>query len=126
MINADVYQKECLNKRLIPFYKKHKVPTIFWPDLASSHYSKTTINILNKKKVNLGQKNENPPNAPELRPIERYWAIAKRNLKKEGGEAHNMKEFKKNWSSATRKIKKKTVQNLMMNVKQKLRRKFRG
>jgi len=29
-INADVYQRECIKKRLIPFYRKHNVSTIFW------------------------------------------------------------------------------------------------
>lgn len=42
-INSDVYVKECLQKRLLPFIKSHEGPTLFWPDLASCHYSKKTV-----------------------------------------------------------------------------------
>lgn len=124
-INAAVYRKECLKKRLIPFYKKHEVSTLFWPDLATSHYAKDTLNLLKDNNIKFVEKNENPPNAPELRPIERYWAIAKKNLIKDGKVANDMQGFKKNWNRATKKIQKRTVQNLMKKVKQKLRQKIR-
>jgi len=39
-INTDVYVKECLQKRLLPFITQHKGPSFFWPDLASCHYGK--------------------------------------------------------------------------------------
>lgn len=47
-VNKEMYMKECLEKRLLPFYKSHvsstgKIP-LFWPDLASAHYAKDTIN----------------------------------------------------------------------------------
>jgi hypothetical protein len=37
-INQDVYIKECLQKRLLPFARKHNESVIFWPDLAPCHY----------------------------------------------------------------------------------------
>ena len=40
-MDSEIYIKECIQKRLVPFIKKHgKKRIIFWPDLASSHYSK--------------------------------------------------------------------------------------
>jgi hypothetical protein len=43
-INTDVYIRECLQKRLLPFIQEYHSDKnyIFWPDLASSHYSNKT------------------------------------------------------------------------------------
>ena len=124
-INAETYQQECLVKRLIPFYKSHEVPAIFWPDLASAHYAKTTVKLLKDNGVEFVQKDENPANAPELRPIERYWALTKRKLRKSARPAKNLTDLKKKWISATRSVTKTVVQNLMKGVKRKIRQKFK-
>ena len=42
-LNSDVYIKECLQARLLPFCRSHYVPCWFWPDLASCHYSKKAV-----------------------------------------------------------------------------------
>ena len=42
-LNSDVYIKECLLARLLPFYRIHNISCWFWPDLASCHYSKKTV-----------------------------------------------------------------------------------
>ena len=123
-INAEIYQKECLKKRLIPFYKSHKVPTIFWPDLASAHYAKSTLKLLKDNGVKFVEKGENPPNAPELRPIERYWALTKRNLRKSSKPAKNIEDLKKKWLAASSAISNKVVQTLMGGVKRKVRQKY--
>ena len=78
-INAQVYQKECLEKRLVPFYEKNKVCASICPDSATAHYAKSTLGLLKANDIQFVAKDENLPNAPELRPIERYWAIVKRN-----------------------------------------------
>jgi len=124
-INADVYQRECIKKRLIPFYRKHNVSTIFWPDLASAHYARSTLALLEAENIKFVSKEENPPNCPELRPIERYWAIVKRNLLKNGSLSQNNIDMKKNWMRAAGKVTKEGVQNLMRGVKQKIRSKIR-
>lgn len=78
-INSEIYIKECLQKRLLPFLRSHNVPTFFWPDLASSHYSKATLKWYEDHGVDFVPKEANPPNCPELRPVERYWALIKKN-----------------------------------------------
>jgi hypothetical protein len=47
-INGQIYLKECLKKRLMPFVKKHdKIENVvFWADLASSHYTKDVLEWL--------------------------------------------------------------------------------
>ena len=115
-INAEIYRSECLQKRLLPLYNKHSTPPLFWPDLASAHYAKTTLNC-----GLLVEKNINPPNCPQLRPIERYWAIVKRVFKKTGKAAGNMQEFKKNWAQASKKCDATLVRNLLKSVRSKVR-----
>ena len=76
-INAQVYLDECLKKRLLPLYKQHKSPPLFWPDLASAHYDKSVLQWLPHNNIQFVEKNINPLNYPEHRPIERFWAIVK-------------------------------------------------
>lgn len=54
---------------------------MFWTDLASCHYSKTTLSWYLENNVTVIEKNMKPPNCPELRPIEKLLAHVKRNLK---------------------------------------------
>ena len=63
---------------------------LFWLDLASYHYSGTTLNWLRQHKVGFVEK----PNCPELHPIERYWAIIKGKLRFNVKEAKNIQDFK--------------------------------
>lgn len=125
-INSQIYMNECLKKRLLPLYKKHDVPPLFWPDLASAHYAKSTLQWLSENNISFVEKDINPPNCPQLRPIERYWAIVKGIFKKEGSLSLSMSDFKKNWSVASRKCTKATVQNLMRGVKSKVRAFYRN
>ena len=72
-INKEIYIRECLKKRLLPFIRKHNVDTLFWPDLAAAHYAKDTLNFLKDNNVYFVPKEMNPPNVPQCRPIEPYW-----------------------------------------------------
>lgn len=119
-INSDIYVKECLQKRLLPFIAKHNVSTFFWPDLASCHYSKRSLEWFEAKNVKLVPKMANPPNCPELRPIERYWALVKIELKNTKKEASNIKEFKNKWNNATKKIPETTIRALMERLPEKV------
>ena len=61
-------------------------------------------------KVNFVPKMFNPPNTPELRPIEKYWAIMK-----------TVEELKKVWVYMQKTVDSQVVQNLMAGVKAKMR-----
>ena len=69
--------KECLQKRLLLLIKSHNNRPVFWPDLASIYYCKLAMEWYKKNNVKFVPKTENPPNCPELRVIEKYWAIIK-------------------------------------------------
>ena len=67
-INGDIYRKECIERRLIPFLQQHHADGdyIFWPDLASSHYAKDTVAPSRGGKYPFCPKKDNPPNKPLL------------------------------------------------------------
>lgn len=111
-MNQDVYIKECLQKRLLPLIRKHNIPTLFWPDLASYHYAKRILSWYDDNNVHFVPKIANPPNCPELRPIEVYWALVKRTLKKIKNPARDIISFKNKWKNASLKV---TVGNSCTN-----------
>ena len=53
---------------------------LFWPDLATCHYKKENLDFLRDNGIAFVEKAENPPNAPQIRPIENYWGILKMKL----------------------------------------------
>ncbi len=72
--DSKLYSKECIEKRLVPFLKKYHEDGryVFWPDLATAHYAKNTIAIFNKFGIKFFERAHNPPNVPQLRPIEKF------------------------------------------------------
>ena len=123
-INQEIYLKECLQKRLLPLLKEHEassISTMFWPDLASCHHAKSVLEWYMTNKVNVVPKDQNPPNCPELRPIETYWAVIKKSLKNTKKEAKSLDDFKKKWKKATNTVSNETVQLMMSSVKRKVR-----
>jgi transposase-like protein/transposase len=122
-INANIYINECIKKRLVPFIDKyHKEDDIvFWPDLASSHYANATIETLNELKINFVPKKSNPPNVPQLRPIEKFWANLKRVVYKNGWKAENYDQLIKKIKLELSKMSVKTCQNHMRRVKTRIR-----
>ena len=94
-INQHVYLNECIQKRLVPFIKKHHIGTkyVFWPDLASSHYARSVVDWLQSNNISFVPKESNPANVPEVRPIEDFWGILKANVYKGGWQANNLQQL---------------------------------
>lgn len=120
-INADVYIKECLQRRLLPLIKTHDLPSFFWPDLATCHYSKSAIEWYRTNGIRFVPKEANPPNCPELRPIERYWALVKKQLKDTRGSSKSESEFRKKWAPSSKKVTEATVKALMEGIPEKVK-----
>ena len=94
-INEDVYICECLPKLEKFIAKYHENDEIvFWPDLASSHYSNKTQVYLKSKNMEYVPKVHNPANCPELRPIEDFWAELKRLVYEKGWKADNLDKLR--------------------------------
>lgn len=120
-IRKEIYIKECLEKRLLPFIRKHDVSTLFWPDLAPAHYAKDTLQFLEANGVNYVPKELNPPNVPQCRPIEHYWGQLKGILRKRGQTAQNINQFRGKVNAAVKKVSKDSVKKDMEGIRKKLR-----
>jgi transposase len=115
-MNRQLYIKECLEKRVLPIIRSHNVPVKFWPDLTSCHYAKDTMNWYETNQVDVIPKDMNPPNCPQLRPIEQFWAIVKRKLKKSGKSATDAKQMLQKWNFHAGKVSTELVQKLMGSI----------
>lgn len=122
-INAKIYLKECLIKRLKPFIEKHHElnSILFWPDMASSHYASQVTTWLENEKIDFVAKNDNAPNVPQARPIERFWALCKKAYKKRAWPAKSLSSFKRIWKNIAIKVANDSAQSIMKGAKMNLR-----
>ena len=105
-INQHVYLNECIQKRLVPFIRKHHIGTkyVFWPDLASSHYAKSVLDWLQSNNIPFVANEANPANVPEVRPIKDFWGILKANVYKDGWQAKNLQRLETRIRACLKKI----------------------
>jgi transposase len=116
-VNTEVYTKKCLPKMVVFVKKHHKVKNIvFWPDLASCHYAKATLDWLTANKIRFVRKTDNPPNVPQARPIESYWAILSQAVYENGWEATTAQQLKSRIIRCAKKVDLKVVQTMMERV----------
>ena len=122
-IDGDRYIKECLT-RLAKFIKEYHGDdnVIFWPDLASSHYSKKAIDWLQTNKIDFVPKETNPPNVPKARPIEDLWAILAGKVYEGGWEAKTEQQLKRRISQKIKSIDLVVIQSMMKGINGKLRK----
>jgi transposase len=121
-IKSDIYISECLAKRLLPFIHEHHPDFnyIFWPDLASAHYSKATVAWM-EQNVNYVAKKVNPPNVPQARPIENFWGWLTQKVYEGGWEATNEQQLIRRIELKLKEFDLKSVETLMAGVKAKLK-----
>lgn len=122
-INAETYLNECLKKRLLPFIMRHHnlENVVFWPDMATSHYAGVVVEWLMENGINFVHKENNAPNVPQARPVEKYWSACKREYKKRKKPAKSLSSFKRIWRNLSEKVARECGRNLMKNVRQELR-----
>ena len=96
-ITSKLYVDKCLRPKLLPFIEAHHADGnyAFWPDLASSHYADNTLDFLLENGINHVDKNDNPANLPEVRPIEDFWSLLKGEVYKNGWKASNLTQLRK-------------------------------
>ena len=121
-INRKLYIDECLEKRLLPFIHKHHrdFNYIFWPDLASTHYSKDSTAWMNEY-VNYVVKEDNPLNVPQARPIENFWGCLSQKVYEDGWEAETEKQLINRIKLKLKDFDLNFLQILMRGIKRKLR-----
>ena len=121
-VKQNVYLKECIIKRLMPFIKKNHPEGnfVFWPDLASANYAKSVTNYLISKSITFVQKADNPPAVPELRLVENFWSILKGMVYKNNRQATSVDELKQRIKYCLKKVDVDAVQNMCGGVYRKL------
>ncbi len=117
-INQEVYLDQCIKSRLIPFIQENHLESnyVFWPDLATSHYAETVLDHLIEKSINHVDKDDNPANLPECRPIEDFWSILKAKVYENNWSAKNIKQLIRKIRKCLKKIPQSTIQALMDGV----------
>lgn len=123
-INETTYLNECLRKRLVPFINDYhdKDKVLFWPDLASSHYSNTVTQFLDKNGIQFVSRDFNPQNCSQARPIETLRSILKDMLYTQGWEAKNLNQLKRRISKKMKEIDMNVVQTMFSDIRKRLRK----
>ena len=93
-IKQETYLHDCIRKRSLPFINRHHKNdnVLFWPDLASSHYSKRVQAFLQANNIKFVQRQQNPPNVPQARPIETIWWLLEQKVYEGAWEAKNLEQ----------------------------------
>ncbi|XP_055307390.1 uncharacterized protein LOC129571599 [Sitodiplosis mosellana] len=122
-VNSDVYIANCLPK-LKDFIDAHHSNEnyIFWPDLASCHYSKKTLAWLNGQNIPVVPKDANPPNVPAARPIENFWALLTRLVYDRGWEAKTEHQLINRINRKLKEVDQNVVQAMMASIRPTLRK----
>ncbi|KAF2900562.1 hypothetical protein ILUMI_05633 [Ignelater luminosus] len=89
--------------------------------MATAHYAANVIAAYEDLNINYVPKEQNVPNVPQLRPIERFWRNLKREVNSGRWEASSHKELKQRILLKIRQSKTSTFENLMRRVKTKIR-----
>ena len=124
-VNQTVYRDKCLPKlkKFIDTYHSDG-NYIFWPDLASSHYAKTVQEEYKNLGIKYLAKDANPPNVPQLRPIETFWAYLSEKVYAGRPQCKTVEELITRIKNTIKNIKRKdniVVRNLMKGVGRKVR-----
>ena len=62
-VNVEIYSTKCLPEVVSFITKYHKgEDAVFWPDLASAHYSKRSLEEMERLNIYVVPKSVNPPN----------------------------------------------------------------
>ena len=125
-MNTARYIKCCLprvKKFKEKFYKKREQKDVwFWPDLATCHYSNDSLAQMTAEDIQYVMKDINPPNAPQIRPIENYWSILKQRVYSNNWSAENRDQLINRIKYCEKQIEPTIYQNLFVNLKTKMRR----
>ncbi|RWS19878.1 uncharacterized protein B4U80_11465 [Leptotrombidium deliense] len=117
------YSKFCIKGRLTKFIEKFHSNDryILWADNASCHYGSETVNVLENSTINYVPKSHNPANVPQLRPIERFWAMLKQKVYANGYQAENLHSLRRRIVSKIKTFDLVTLENLFHNFESNIR-----
>lgn len=121
-MNSEKYLNLCLKKVLIPWIKENFdiKNCLFWPDLASYHYTEAVTQYLKEQNLEYITREQNAPNLPQCRPIERYWSLVKQEMRGYKTIIKTPEEFKRRWKKSSKIVIENSGAAIMENFRQKL------
>lgn len=121
-LNGQIYLNDIIKGPLLKFFRsqRDKGNLLFWPDLATSHYHRDVIAFLKKEKIEFVPKVDNPPNLPQCRPIEKFWALCKIEYHRTGKNLTDLTAFKREWTRISKLVASKHGKNLFLHFKRNL------
>lgn len=114
---------ECLEKYLLPFIREYhnNQRMLFWPDLARCHYANAVRNWLNERRIPYVEEEENAPNVPQARPIERFWSLCKTAYRARPEGEVSKHAFTCIWARLSKQIASRHLKKLMKKTRPALR-----
>ena len=121
-ITSNIYLNECINARLLPFIEQHHRNDnfTFWPDNASAHYSNIVLDKLEEKSVPFVSRLNNPPNVPQVCPIETVWSILEQKVDAHNWEAKNFDLLACRIKLKAKELDQKMLQAMIQDIRKHL------
>ena len=104
----------------------HGDSILFWPDLASAHYSKEVQAFLVNHGITCVKRSQNSPNVPQARPIETIWSLLEQKVYDQGWEARNLDELAKRITLKAKDIDQNVVTKMILTVRGNLLKMYRN
>ena len=123
-MDNEIYRTQCLTK-VLNFVDKHyetRDEVLFWPDLATCHYHKKNLEWMEQNGLKFVPKNENPPNAPQIRPIEKYWALLKQQTYAGNWSAKTPEQLESRIKRCAKLVPQETIMKMFDNLKDKVQK----
>jgi hypothetical protein len=86
-----------------------------------SSLSKRCAKLLRSQNINFVERPNNAPNCPQVRPIDKYWALCKKQYKKRSKEPKSLNGFRIICRNVSQKVIEKSGKSLMERHRVKLR-----
>jgi len=121
----NVRYREILQKNLLPFIKAKYCngrKFVFWPDLATCHYHRNVLEFFKINKIAYIEKTSNPPNCPEIRPIEKFWAHLKNKVYENNWVGQDINQLVRRIKKAAKEFDLDYCQRLFVHHKTNIRK----
>lgn len=121
-MNAKTYLEQCIKKIMVPFidsnYSRDKV--LFWPDMARVHYTAEIREYLDSMGIRYVTWKQNAPNVPQVRPIEKSWALCKAKYARKAAKPKSSASFQRIWRNIGQEVADRSGLALMSGLRSKV------
>ncbi|KAF2898211.1 hypothetical protein ILUMI_07965 [Ignelater luminosus] len=94
-------------------YVTNKRRNFGWPDLSTCHYAKVCLEFLTQEKLEFIGKHEDPPNVPQARRIEKFWALCKQGYSEQKNTPKNIGGSKLIWNKISKNVAEELGKTVM-------------